>query len=86
MSNNRARIMLFPLRTTIYGLQGLGGSLKPPADWAPIADIKRGDGTGGVMVQHRRTGMYVIWTGVGSIESLPQHKIAPALAAAGITS
>jgi hypothetical protein len=80
MGNSRGRITLAPLRTTINGLQGIGGTLQPPSRWTPIADIQRGDGTGGVLVQHHQTHLYALWTGVGSIETLPQRKVALALA------
>lgn len=80
MTDNRSRITLSPLRTTLEGLQGLGGSMPLPSAWTPLADLRRGDGTGGVLVQHRTTRLYALWTGVGSIETLPQHKVSAALA------
>lgn len=79
-SNARSRITLFPLRSTIYGIQGLGGLPPLPAYWVPVADIARGDETGGVLVRHTRTGLHALWTGVGSIESVPEHKVRRALA------
>lgn len=80
MGSNRDRITLSPLRATLHGLQGAGGAAPIPAAWRPLADLRRGDGTGGVLIRHRLTNLYALWTGMGSIESLPQHKVSAALA------
>ncbi len=81
MTDSRSKIHLYPLRSTVYGMQGLGGSRPLAKDWEAKADLQRGDGTGGVLVQHRITRLYALWTGVGSIQTLPQRKVAELLAA-----
>lgn len=66
MTDKRSQIHLYRLRSTIYGAGGLGSMPMAP-EWEPKADIMRGDGTGGMLVQHRITMLYALWTGVGSI-------------------
>ena len=80
MGSKRDRIMLSPLASTpLLRLQTSGRAI--PTLWSALADLTRGDGTGGVLIQHQRTQLYALWTGVGSIETLPQHKVVAALAA-----
>ena len=76
---NRSRITLSPLRTSLDGFQGLAGERQPPASWDTLADLQRGDGSGGVLVRNKQTGLYALWTGAGSIQTLPQHKVPAAL-------
>ena len=79
MGGNRNRISLTPLRS-IPPIRLQTSSRSIPPLWTPIADIERGDGSGGLLIQHKQTQIYALWTGVGSIETLPQHKVAAALA------
>jgi Uma2 family endonuclease len=72
MADDRSKTHLHSLRSTVYGTQGLGGCIPPPDVWKPHADLQRADGSGEVQVQHRIThGSTTLWTGVGSIQTLP---------------
>jgi hypothetical protein len=77
MTDDRSKIHIYPLHSTVYS-QAIGS--KPMGQWIPKADILL-DGTGGVVVEHRITRLYALWTGRGSIRTLPQRQVAEALAA-----
>ena len=81
MSSNRSRISLAPLRSTAWGKATGWTHCKVPPLWETLADIERGDGTGGWLIRHRSTQIYALWTGAGSIETLPQRKVTVALEA-----
>lgn len=79
MGGSRSRIALAPLHSIpLIRLQVYGRSV--PAQWDSVADLTRGDGRAGVLIRHQLTGSYALWNGVGSIESVPQNKVAAALA------
>lgn len=50
----------------------------------PICDLERGDGDRGWLIRTRGAGLFAMLTPGGAVQTLPQHKIAPAMKKAGI--
>jgi hypothetical protein len=76
MTRDRSKVHLYPFRSTVYGaIERMPNS----DDWEPKADLQRGNGTGGVLVRHKVTELYALWTADETMETIPQQSIAKAL-------
>lgn len=81
MTGNRNRIAAHPLGALpMYEM--LRRNLPHHLRDRPVCEIERGTDRGWLIRTH--SGAWAMLTPVGSIQTLPQHKIGPALATAGI--
>lgn len=76
MTRDRLKVHLYPLRSTVYGSIA---KMPNPDDWEPKADLQRSNGTGGVLVRHRVTELYALWTANEAMGTLSQTIVAKAL-------
>jgi len=83
MTGNRNRLHLHPLGA-LPMLEMLRRGLPHHLRERPVCEIERGADRGWLIRTHADT--WALLTPGGSIQSLPQHKIAPALEAAGIVA